>query len=101
VDPRVLANIEEDFVNSKDYLVGLQFQRLQEHLSFVQKRLAEGREIKHRSEHYRFPVMTSQERKLVLPIVTDISVIPERPEGEKQYLFEASHESALDSVLAE
>lgn len=97
VDKRVLENIVEDFVNSRDYLVGLQYQRLQEHLSFVQKRLSEGKEFKHRNEYYRFPVMTSQERKLVLPIVQEILPVPRRADS-RDYRFDVVHETALNSI---
>jgi DNA modification methylase len=38
-------------------------ERLQRHLSFVQDRIAAGKDIKHRNEHYGFPVMTAQERQ--------------------------------------
>ncbi len=100
VDPRVLANIEEDFVGSRDYLLGLQFQRLQEHLSFVQKRLAEGKELKHRNEYYRFPVMTSQERKLIIPMVSGISPAVKR-NNRNDVIFRAAHEAALDSIMTD
>lgn len=98
IDPRVISNLEEDFVNSRDYLIGLQFQRLQDHLSFVQQRLSQGKEFKHRNNHYRFPVMTSQEVNLMLPIVADISPVP-GVQGRGSKHFDVLHEFSLDSVF--
>lgn len=47
-------------------------ERLQRHLNFVQDRLANGKEIKHKNRHYGFPVMTAQERQGQFFKITDI-----------------------------
>lgn len=50
-----------------------QLQRLDDHLLFVDKRGQEGKPaLKHRNEYYGFPVMSSQECKLQLPVLCDI-----------------------------
>ncbi len=41
-------------------------QRLQRHVEFVERRTAEGRAFKHSNRNYGFPVVTSQERDLLL-----------------------------------
>ena len=41
-------------------------QRLRRHMEFAQKRVAEGGAFKHLNRNYGFPVVTSQERELML-----------------------------------
>jgi hypothetical protein len=43
-------------------------ERLAAHEAFVCERAAAGKEPKHRRETYGFPVITRQERRLVLPV---------------------------------
>lgn len=47
--------------------------RLSRHGDFVERRIAEGKTLKHRNEHYGFPVVTSQETDLLLNFVLDTS----------------------------
>ncbi len=46
--------------------------RLENHVAFVDERIASGKKIKHFNAHYGFPVMTSQERELVLNEPADV-----------------------------
>jgi len=47
--------------------------RLRRHLDFVAARAGDGKPPKHTNVHYGFPVVTSQERELLLREVTDIT----------------------------
>ncbi|GGD69687.1 methyltransferase [Emticicia aquatilis] len=48
-------------------------ERLKSHIDFVEKRmLSNDTDFKHFNEHYKFPVMTSQETNLLLNFLTDI-----------------------------
>jgi DNA modification methylase len=47
--------------------------RIDEHLAFVDRCRATGRELKHLNRHYRFPVVTGQETELLLEIPEDAS----------------------------
>ncbi len=47
--------------------------RIDEHLAFVEQRLADGREIKHINRPYRFPVVTRQETELLFDLVEELS----------------------------
>ncbi len=47
-------------------------ERLENHVEFVKQREKEKGELKHQSVKYGFPVMTNQEKKLELPIITKI-----------------------------
>lgn len=46
--------------------------RIQQHLSFVQERLALGKDMKYSNEFYGFPVMTTQERQAKFLKIRDI-----------------------------
>ncbi len=46
--------------------------RLAQHIGFVEERMAAGKPIKHRNRPYGFPVVTAQEKELLLPGVSDI-----------------------------
>ena len=46
--------------------------RLENHVAFVDERITSGKIIKHYNEHYGFPVMTAQERELVLNEPVDV-----------------------------
>ncbi len=48
-------------------------ERLLHHTQFVEKRTKEKGPLKHSNIHYDFPVMTSQERELIIPEVKSIS----------------------------
>ncbi len=88
VDKRVLGNMEDDVTGSRDYLVGLQYQRLQEHSDFVRQRSTAGKEMKYTSRHYGFPVMTGQEREILLIAPENIVSIQD---GSSTYCFSASY----------
>ena len=47
--------------------------RLQRHVEFAQSRIAEGRAFKHLNRNYGFPVVTSQERELLLNDVLSVT----------------------------
>lgn len=48
-------------------------ERLHRHLEFAARRIAESGPLKHRNTPYGFPVMTAQERELVISDVLDVS----------------------------
>jgi hypothetical protein len=47
-------------------------QRLDEHKSFVEERLADGKEFKYEAENYDFPVTTKQEKPIQFYSVSDV-----------------------------
>ena len=47
--------------------------RLSSHASFVADRIASGKVLKHHNVHYDMPVMTGQERELVLPVLESVA----------------------------
>lgn len=57
---------------AKEFLNASIRDRLEGHLSFVRERCAGGGEFRHRNIHYDFPVMTGQERELLLPLIETI-----------------------------
>jgi DNA modification methylase len=46
--------------------------RLNDHLKFVDNRKEKGKELKHSSEYYGFPVMTKQEKNILIHFVDEI-----------------------------
>ena len=48
-------------------------ERIHRHLEFAARRMAESGPLKHRNSHYGFPVMTAQERELLINDVVDVS----------------------------
>lgn len=93
VDGRILESMEDDFTNSRDYLMGLQYQRLQDHLQFVHSRQTSGKELKYENIHYGFPVMTAQERKLKLQILEELGAVEHRG-GNPRFTFQARYEDS-------
>lgn len=93
VDGRILNSMEDDFTNSRDYLMGLQYQRLQDHLQFVRNRQTSGKELKYENIHYGFPVMTAQERKLKLQILEELFAV-QSSGGEPRFTFRARYEDS-------
>ena len=66
--------IESDFANTihtrtidiADIADQRMADRLSRHIDFVNTRIESGRPFKHTNEHYNFPVITNQEKKLLL-----------------------------------
>lgn len=52
--------------NLPDFAVTVTRKRLERHMAFVEQRTREKGPLKHRNEDYGFPVMTRQERTLLL-----------------------------------
>jgi hypothetical protein len=52
--------------DARDFANAYSRERLRRHLEFVSKRLAETGPLKHVNRHYGFPVVTSQERDLLI-----------------------------------
>jgi modification methylase len=78
VDKHLSDTIFETLSSEKiNLLNNLIKDRLNNHLDFVQKRLAtkEDFDFKHFNENYKFPVMTSQEVQLMINFITDIQNI--------------------------
>ncbi len=78
IDKHLSETIFETLSSEKiNLLNNLIKERLQNHLDFVQKRLAtkEDFDFKHFNENYKFPVMTSQEIQLMINFIHDIQNI--------------------------
>ena len=78
VDKHLSETIFETLSSEKiNLLNNLIKERLNNHLEFVQKRLAikEDFDFKHFNENYKFPVMTSQEVQLMINFISDIQII--------------------------
>lgn len=71
-------------------------ERLQRHIEFVESRQKEKGELKHKSAHYGFPVMTRQEINISFPIIKNIDQLSEK-EFEVYYTQE-SHEEHVSSL---
>lgn len=69
--------IKERFLSAKDYLNNFVNERLENHKSFIQKRLQEKKEIKYLNIYYNFPVVTKQEEKIIIRIIDDITSLKE------------------------
>jgi len=54
-------------------------ERVRDHLSFVKTRLEAGKPIKYVCTHHRFPVVTQQERGILLNEVASLNAAPEGP----------------------
>lgn len=50
-------------------------QRVEDHKIFIERRLSEGKEIKHRNDNLNIPVVTSQERDIKFSFVSNIEFI--------------------------
>jgi modification methylase len=78
IDKNLSETIFETLSSEKiNLLNNLIKERLNNHLDFVQKRLAtkEDFDFKHFNENYKFPVMTSQEVQLMINFVSEIQNI--------------------------
>ena len=63
IDPNFKNFITEGILESKDSSNEYIFERINNHIDFVNKRVADKGPLKHESDVYDFAVMTSQERK--------------------------------------
>jgi len=84
IDPaleNVIDCINEDIVDSSKQIIQ---KRLSKHMEFVVDRLKTKGGFKHENKHYGFPVMTAQEKELILNDPMDITQ-PERGEFKVNY----------------
>ena len=51
--------------------------RLKKHLLFINERIASGRPLKHRNVPYGFPVITHQEKELILNELSSVEMGPD------------------------
>ncbi len=58
--------------NLPEFSVSFTRKRLERHMAFVEQRTRDKGPLKHRNEHYGFPVMTRQELTLLLNEVTGL-----------------------------
>jgi len=72
MDPNFLNIISQRMNNAKKFQNKLIFDRLQKHVDFIQKRESNGKETKYFSKRYNFPVITSQETEICLPLIDEI-----------------------------
>ncbi len=56
----------------KDFSNQVLQERLHNHMSFVKQRIELGKEIKHKNKYYGFPVITNQEKVLLLNNLMDV-----------------------------
>lgn len=61
-------------------------ERLSKHISFLEDYSGRGKEMKHYNDYYGFPVVTSQEKELVIPILQSVV-------EEENSVFKASYNS--------
>ena len=72
IDPNFKDFITEGILESKDNSNEYIYERINNHINFVNKRVAEKGLLKHESDVYDFAVMTSQERKSSFQYVDEI-----------------------------
>lgn len=77
IDSEFLTLFNETLLNGKSKSSGQVLKRLKNHIEFVEHRLAAGIDIKHKNKYYGFPVITSQEKNILLDVVKSID-----PNGE-------------------
>jgi len=75
MDPNFLNIISQRMNNAKKFQNKLIFDRLQKHVDFIQKRESNGKETKYFSKRYNFPVITSQEIEISLPLIDKIKFL--------------------------
>ena len=72
IDPNfkdfIIEGILESRSNSNDYI----YERINNHINFVNKRVVDKGPLKHESEVYNFAVMTSQEKKASFSIIDEL-----------------------------
>lgn len=74
IDPNFKKFIEDRVSKSKDDSNDYIHDRINNHINFVKERLDNGKQLKHKSDLYNFPVMTNQEKKLSFSAIKDIYV---------------------------
>ena len=74
IDENFSETIENNILGKEKILNSIIEKRLSEHLDFIKKRENDPKKkpIKHKNEHYNFPVMTRQETKLQLNLIENI-----------------------------
>lgn len=72
IDPSLLENFYDKCQDSLDHFSSVIQHRIDLHNEFVQGRLDAGKLIKHENTHYGFPVVTRQEKELVLNIPVSV-----------------------------
>lgn len=72
-DPGLSAIITRTVASSKVKINRILRDRIQTHRQFVES-YSKKREIKYLNDHYRFPVVTSQETEILLPYIIDITL---------------------------
>lgn len=76
IDEGFTEIIKKFIQGSENYLNDITQDRINTHLEFVKSRNQnKGEEVfKYKNENYGFPVMTQQEKKLIIPVVNEISL---------------------------
>jgi modification methylase len=67
--------MEARFMNAVDLSKAYSERRIQRHLEFVSRMKEEGRQLRYTNKRYGFPVMTSQEVELRIPIAQEVKRI--------------------------
>lgn len=85
IDAGLSCQISAQFMNLVPYANQRIHNRLQNHLIFVEQRIQAQKTLKHQNEHYKFPVITRQEKTLLLNSLVSIK-------QHNQQKFEAQHD---------
>lgn len=73
IDKGLDATIMSRLGSAVDYCNEYIKARLKAHADFMNKRLKNGNDVKYRNEHHDFPVMTSQETGLKIPLLANLT----------------------------
>ena len=72
LDPTFLPAIHDNLMEIVPLANQRIERRLEAHLAFVQDRISRGKPLKYMNRHYGFPVVTNQEKELVIPMLESI-----------------------------
>nr|WP_320016663.1 site-specific DNA-methyltransferase [uncultured Desulfobacter sp.] len=78
IDPSLLEKFYDKCQDSLDHFSSVIQHRIDLHNEFVQGRLDAGKPIKHENTHYGFPVVTRQEKELVLNIPVSVEQLGDK-----------------------
>ena len=78
LDPTLLPAIHDSVMEIVSLANRRIEQRLAAHLSFVQDRIEKNKPIKYTNQHYGFPVVTNQEKALLIDLLQGVEQKSER-----------------------
>jgi DNA modification methylase len=92
IDTDLCKAVTSKLTEAKAYANGRSRNRLEAHLIFVEERLAQKGRFKHINRHYQFPVVTGQERDL---LINDVNTIQLREENTFHVLYDDQPQDAF------